>query len=186
MNERDAILCALTHAENTSRADRETCFFHTIDRFDTVIISSCCDDLRIKFSRGIEIVIIGVKSCIFQFYCLLLSQHPECTAYLDSKGGDLCDTLENGVKSFSITHLSPCSANADAGGACSNRSYGRIDKLLNLQRRQRRNFRFVMGGLRAVFAIFGTPSCLKRNECTALYFTYGMMPLMDSMSIRNE
>lgn len=112
-------------------------------------------DLRVVFSRRVEVVVVGSKTGIFELLGLVSIEHAERGADLHAHAANLLDHVDNALEvSLASVHVSPSSAHAEAGASVGLGSTGFFEHRIKLQQGRGLCGGVVSRRLRAVRAVF--------------------------------
>ena len=98
LQEFDAILARLAHADDAAAADVHARGTHGIERVEPVLIGARRDDLAVERFGGVEIVVVVVESGRLERSRLLVGQHAERRAGLEPERAHLAHHRDDGFE----------------------------------------------------------------------------------------
>jgi len=166
----DAILLGLAHAENPAAANGDAGLADVRDRLQTVFVDARRDDAAVELGRRIEIVVVGGEARLLEAHRLPLGEHAERAAHFEVESGDRAHHFEDAVEFGAVGNLPPRRAHAEARRAVGLRLLRRCKNLGGIEQVLPRDAGLVMRALWTVRAVFGAAARLDRKQPAELHF----------------
>ena len=114
----EAVLGRLAETQNATRADRHPRILDMAEGVEAVLIGVGRDDIRVVLGRGVEVVIVGSDTGLFQLRSLDRAQFTEGCADLHAEFAHAGDDVEDLIETLRpLLHSFPRRAHAEAGRA---------------------------------------------------------------------
>ncbi len=113
MDEADAILTGLAHADDPAAADRHPRLAHFLQRIQSLLERPRGDDVAVMLGRGVDVVVVIVEPGLGERPRLIAGQHAESHAGFEAHRLHFADHLaERGH--VAVLRLTPRRAHAEA------------------------------------------------------------------------
>jgi|HubBroStandDraft_1064217.scaffolds.fasta_scaffold13907_3 hypothetical protein len=165
-----AVVHALPHANDPTGADRDAGRAYILERTKPIVVGSRRDDRTIVLSARIQVVVVSVEAGLLQAARLGFGEHAQSHTRLEPQGLHAFDHRENAIERGSVFHFAPRGTHAKARGPELASAAGGSEHFVHVQHLFRVRRRFVVAGLRAIRAIFGTTSGFHAEERAELHF----------------
>ncbi len=123
-------------------------------------------------------MVIRRKPRIRETLRLIFIQHAQCNARLHAHIRDTLNHVTNTIKRTPIQNFRPCRTHTKTSRTCFFRFLRLLQNIRRLHQQLFFKFCFIMQTLRTIPAIFCTPTCLNRQQCTHLHFIRCMVCTM--------
>src|SRR5687768_12165700 len=118
MQHADTVVVCFAQPDYATAADGNAGLPDVLECTQAVAVSSGSDDLVIKLRRCIEVVVVGVQSCVCQFLCLFFRKHSQGATNLHAHCIHAFHHFEHAVEVAVIAYFPPGGAHAETGGSC--------------------------------------------------------------------
>ncbi|KAI6762029.1 hypothetical protein HG531_002582 [Fusarium graminearum] len=178
MEQTNTVLAALTKTQNSTRADINSSITDMTQCLQSLVVAARRDDVGVKLSASINIVVVRRESCRLELLGLLRVDHAQRYADLHSHA---LDALDHGLDVLEAVlasaHVPPRGAHAEASASLFFSDSRRCEDALNtLDSFGGDSGAFlVSGGLSAVGAVFGATACFDVHQGAELHFG-GVVP----------
>src|SRR5690606_23148423 len=161
------------------RTDGDPRLSHAPQGGEAIVVAAGRDDRTVVFARGVEVVVVSVEAGFLQPPRLILGEHAERAAGLETEIFDPAYHVEHAVELAAVAHLTPRRPHAEAGGARLLGTARRADHIVDVEEALPADLRLVVGRLRAVGAILGTSAGLDAEERAQLNRALGVDRAVD-------
>ncbi len=182
-----AVVFRFAHADDAAATDGHPAFLHGGDGLEAITEGVGADDLRVKFRRRVDVVIVSGHPGGAEFARFDRTDLAERDANFHAELADFAHGLEHLLKlRCAIAHAFPGRAHAEASSAlcaCAFRgseNVGKREQIFALQTGR------VMRTLRAVAAIFAATAGLDAEQTAALHLLTAPMLEMQRAALRNQ
>ncbi len=169
MQQVDALINGLAHADNAPAAYRQPGLLHVCQRFKALVVATRADDLGVELAAGIEVMVVGVESGFLEPLGLRFGQHAQRAAHLQPQLANGRNHLQHFVEMAVVAHLAPSGAHAKAGAARLLGLARSFEHRVELQQAMPVDAGMVAGRLRTIGAVLGTAAGLHRQQCAKLH-----------------
>ena len=170
VQEADAVRLGLAETEDAAAADGDARGADVLDGLEAVVVRPRRYHRRVVLAGRVEVVVVRRQSGLLELLGLLLVDHAEGAAHLETERVDLAHHRQNlSERALLVPKLAPRRPHAETSGARLLGATGRGDNVVHGHHGRRLHRGLVAAGLRAVLAVLVAPARLDREQRALLH-----------------
>ena len=183
----EAVVDVFAEAENAAAADGHACLLCVADGAEAVVEGVGGDDVRVMLGRGVDVVIVGGDTGVFQLARFGLAELAERHTHFHAERGDVAHDVEDVIEFLgAAAHAFPGRSHAEACGAAGLCGAGFLHHLFLFHELLALHAGAVARALGAVAAVFAASAGLDGEEGAELHFVLRPVFLMHGAGLLEE